>query len=95
MTATEAEPATDDKIRCDACPVMCYIKPGALGACDRYANVEGNLVRVDPHVMLSRIIAKGGEVVPFAEATGMGRRHSQSGRNFRHRDRRRDDLSRL
>jgi hypothetical protein len=68
MSVTEAEPTTDDKIRCDACPVMCYIKPGALGACDRYANVEGNLVRVDPHVMLSRIIAKGGEVVPFAEA---------------------------
>jgi hypothetical protein len=68
MSVTEAEPTTDDKIRCDACPVMCYIKPGALGACDRYANVDGNLVRVDPHVMLSRIIAKGGEVVPFAEA---------------------------
>ena len=30
-------PAADEKIRCDACPVMCYIKPGAAGACDRYA----------------------------------------------------------
>src|SRR6201998_969051 len=68
MNVTESEASTDDKTRCDACPVMCYIKPGALGACDRYANVDGNLVRVDPHVMLSRIIAKGGEVVPFAEA---------------------------
>jgi hypothetical protein len=26
------------KIRCDACPVMCYIAPGQTGACDRYAN---------------------------------------------------------
>jgi 6-hydroxynicotinate reductase len=68
MSVTETEATSDDKIRCDACPVMCYIKPGALGACDRYANVEGNLVRVDPHVMLSRTIARGGEVVPFAEA---------------------------
>ena len=39
--------ATADKIRCDACPVMCYIKPGAAGACDRYANHDGVLVRVD------------------------------------------------
>ena len=44
--------AADDKIRCDACPVMCYIKPGMAGACDRYANDNGVLVRVDPLVML-------------------------------------------
>ena len=29
-----------EKIRCDACPVMCYIAPGQTGACDRYANGE-------------------------------------------------------
>ncbi|MES1149412.1 MAG: hypothetical protein ABUL53_09530, partial [Bradyrhizobium guangdongense] len=34
----ETTSAATDKIRCDACPVMCYIKPGAAGACDRYAN---------------------------------------------------------
>ncbi len=67
MTVTEPQASADDKIRCDACPVMCYIKPGALGACDRYANVDGELVRVDPHVMLNRTIAKGGDVVPFAD----------------------------
>ena len=26
----------DEKIRCDACPVMCYIADGKSGACDRY-----------------------------------------------------------
>ena len=26
-----------EKIRCDACPVMCYIAEGKSGACDRYA----------------------------------------------------------
>jgi len=57
--------AAGDKIRCDACPVMCYIKPGAAGACDRYANVEGDLVRVDPHVILERTVAQGGHLVPF------------------------------
>jgi hypothetical protein len=57
----------DDKIRCDACPVLCYIKPGMTGACDRYANQNGELVRVDPHVLLDRTMAQGGEVVPFLE----------------------------
>ena len=55
----------DDKIRCDACPVLCYIRPGMTGACDRYANRDGELVRVDPHVLLERTLQDGGEVVPF------------------------------
>ena len=54
------------KIRCDACPVMCYIAPGQTGACDRYANEGGRIVRCDPVVLLSRTIEKGGAVVPFA-----------------------------
>ncbi len=57
--------ANADKIRCDACPVMCYIKPGAAGACDRYANHNGELVRVDPHVVLERTVSHGGRLVPF------------------------------
>jgi hypothetical protein len=55
----------DDKIRCDACPVLCYIRPGMTGACDRYANRDGELVRVDPHMLLERTLQEGGEVVPF------------------------------
>ncbi len=58
--------AGDDKIRCDACPVMCYIRPGMVGACDRYANDAGRLVRVDPHVLLERTIEDNGALVPFA-----------------------------
>ena len=54
--------APDDKIRCDACPVMCFIKPGMLGACDRYGNEGGVLVRIDPHVLLERTIESGGKV---------------------------------
>ncbi len=56
-----------DKIRCDACPVLCYIKNGMTGACDRYANRGGELVRVDPHVVLDRTLAQGGPVVPFSQ----------------------------
>lgn len=40
--------AKPEKIRCDACPVMCYIAEGKSGACDRYANHDGALVRLDP-----------------------------------------------
>ncbi|TAG17596.1 MAG: 6-hydroxynicotinate reductase [Rhodobacterales bacterium] len=55
-----------EKLRCDACPVMCYIAPGQTGACDRYANDAGRIVRTDPVVMLSETVASGGRVVPFA-----------------------------
>ena len=56
-----------DTIRCDACPVLCYIKPGRTGACDRYGNQDGQLVRLDPHVVLDRAVSRGDSVVPFLE----------------------------
>jgi len=40
--------AKAEKIRCDACPVMCFIAEGKSGACDRYANHGGDLIRLDP-----------------------------------------------
>ena len=49
------------KIRCDACPVLCYIAEGRSGACDRYANHDGALVRLDPLT----VIDGGGPTVPF------------------------------
>jgi hypothetical protein len=57
--------ADPDLVRCDACPVTCYIKPGKAGACDRYANEDGKLVRVDPLVVLEHTIEAGAKVVPF------------------------------
>ena len=51
--------APPEKIRCDACPVMCYIAPGQTGACDRYANDAGRIVRTDPVLMLSQALAQG------------------------------------
>src|SRR5580692_10834642 len=59
--------ADDDAIRCDACPVLCYIKPGRTGACDRYANDNGQLVRIDPHVVLDRALSRGDSIVPFLD----------------------------
>lgn len=45
-----------DKIECNACPVLCQIAEGRVGACDRYANSGGTLVRVDPVVLLRRTL---------------------------------------
>src|SRR5258708_26620182 len=41
-------------VRCDACPVVCGIRPGRAGACDRYANEDGRVVRGDPLVLLAK-----------------------------------------
>src|SRR4029077_21142132 len=57
----------DDAIRCDACPVLCHIKPGRTGSCARYGNHDGQLVRLDPHVVLHRAMSRGDSVVPFLE----------------------------
>lgn len=65
---SEGMPA--DTIRCDACPVLCYIKRGQTGACDRYANHDGQLIRVDPHVLLDRAKSQGTPLVPFLEREG-------------------------
>ncbi|MEM6944203.1 MAG: 6-hydroxynicotinate reductase, partial [Pseudomonadota bacterium] len=60
-----------EKIRCDACPVMCFIAEGRSGACDRYANEDGRLIRVDPLTVLARQEAReAGEVVPFLGTEG-------------------------
>ncbi len=56
-----------DKVECNACPVLCQISPGKTGACDRYANAQGTLIRVDPVVLLRRTLASSEPaLVPFA-----------------------------
>ena len=64
--AQERESA-GDVIRCDACPVLCRIRKAQSGACDRYANIEGRLVRSDPLVILQRAIEGGKNLVPFLQ----------------------------
>ncbi len=61
-----------EKIRCDACPVMCYIAEGQTGACDRYGNLGGQIVRSDPLTIIDRRIAKGDEMRPFLAADWNG-----------------------
>ncbi len=65
MVRFAVELEDNGKIRCDACPVLCYIKDGRSGACDRYANEGGTLVRVDPFTILERTDNPANGAVPF------------------------------
>src|SRR5262245_57132994 len=53
-------------VRCDACPVLCRIRPHRAGACARYANENGQLVRTDPVLLMQRTLDGGGKVTAFA-----------------------------
>jgi len=55
-----------EKIRCDACPVMCYVAEGKTGACDRYANHEGRIIRCDPLTIIDN--RPDAKLVPFLAA---------------------------
>ena len=63
-----AEKQDDGLIRCDACPVLCRIRDGKTGACDRYGNFGGKLVRMDPLVVAQKVLDDKGAMVPFATA---------------------------
>jgi NAD-dependent dihydropyrimidine dehydrogenase PreA subunit len=42
------ETMPQDAVECDACPIKCWINAGHVGACHRYRNEEGRLVRLTP-----------------------------------------------
>ena len=54
VAAKPPERMAQNKIQCDACPVLCQISEGRLGACDRWGNVAGRLTRTDPVVLMRR-----------------------------------------
>ena len=71
MTAVDPAPSrAARKIECNACPVLCQISEGRSGACDRYANVGGELTRVDPVLLLGRQAAAVEISRPAAEWDG-------------------------
>ncbi|MCH8189508.1 MAG: 6-hydroxynicotinate reductase, partial [Proteobacteria bacterium] len=66
MSASKS--AKDENIvTCDACPVLCRIRLGKAGACDRYANLDGALVRLDPLLVTQKTVDEHGKVVPFVK----------------------------
>ncbi|KUM25502.1 6-hydroxynicotinate reductase [Mesorhizobium loti] len=82
-THDPGEKQVAEKIRCDACPVMCYIADSRTGACDRYGNVGGRIVRMDPLTILDHAAETGGAVVPFvAEGEEWGGELVNTGRRF-------------
>jgi len=64
LTEIKAKQA-DEIVTCDACPVLCRIRLGKTGACDRYGNVDGRLARLSPLVVTQRVLDAQGELVPF------------------------------
>ena len=64
---SSVEKVAAGKIACNACPVLCQISDGRSGACDRYANQAGVLIRVDPVVFLRRTLTDSdARLVPFS-----------------------------
>ena len=59
---------TDDIITCDACPVLCRIRPGRNGACDRYANHDGALTRLDPVLRARGDETESGDVLKTGDS---------------------------
>jgi hypothetical protein len=64
LVVSDAAASPDGIVVCDACPVLCRIRPGKTGACDRYGNVDGRLTRMDPMVLTAQA-ADAKNLVPF------------------------------
>ena len=56
---------SENKIECNACPVLCQISEGRTGACDRWGNFGGVLTRVDPVVLFRKVNQAAGAVTGF------------------------------
>jgi hypothetical protein len=52
------------------------------GACDRYANRDGRLFRVDPHIVLDRAVNGGDAIVPFNRSAAWDGRILDSSDSF-------------
>ena len=59
----------ENKVNCDACPILCRISIGKTGSCDRYGNVGGVLKRMDPVILTQKAIDQNEAIVPFGEQT--------------------------
>jgi hypothetical protein len=73
-----AETMPQDAIECDACPIKCWINAGHIGACQRYRNQDGRLVRLTPLHTFQDVVQTVGpdpkEVIrkPVVTAIGSG-----------------------
>ena len=64
----------DGIIRCDACPILCRIRPGKEGACARYANDDGVLIRCDRLLLAQQVVEEPAQLTapqPNQEVTNI------------------------
>lgn len=61
-----------ERVKCSNCPVQCEILPGYLGACQRYRNVEGQLIRTRELVFPGTGDKPKGTLHPLVTAVGAG-----------------------
>ena len=63
-------------LQCDACPIQCRIKDGLIGACQRYRNENGRLVRITAlhafHQVAETVGAEPPETLRQPLITGIG-----------------------
>ena len=48
-------------VTCDACPIFCQVKDGHMGACHRFKNTKGTLVRITPLQTFEDVAQEVGE----------------------------------
>lgn len=69
---------TPGAVTCDACPIFCQVKEGCMGACHRFENNGGKLVRITPLQTFRDVAEKVGEAPstaiskPLITAIGSG-----------------------
>ncbi len=65
-----------DSLKCESCPIECFIREGFKGACQRYENQDGCLVRVTPlhdfHDVEEEVGADPDESIRRPLITGIG-----------------------
>lgn len=58
-------------VKCTSCPVQCEVKPGQTGACKRYVNADGKLVR-NRELVLEPLAKPTKRYTPLITAVGAG-----------------------
>jgi len=66
--------ANGDVAVCSSCPIQCKVPVGATGACTRYRNIEGKLVRDRALVVEPKVLSEAEEAIrkPIITAVGAG-----------------------
>lgn len=72
--AIRQQSPNQEVVICSSCPIQCQVPPGQTGACTRYRNVDGQLVRDRQLVLEPRVQAEAEAIIkkPIITAVGAG-----------------------